>query len=491
MSEKEQSENSPEDYPSESELHVLSEEDAHMGASDIAHAPISKLVWLSGESIMAKYVARPIRRFMQVEASSGFLLIIVTAVALIWANSPLGDNYTDFWDTHIDIRVGGVEIFTHNLQHFINDVLMVLFFFVVGVEIKSEFVTGQLKNFRTAALPIVAAIGGMAVPALVYVAFNMGDGNLEGWAIPMATDIAFALGVLSLLGERVPRSLRIFLLTLAIADDIGAILVIAFFYTDNLEFKWLLGAIVVGVLIAIARRARIWYTPFYFLLGAVLWWMTYRSGVHATIAGVAIGLLTPARPLQTYTEARGVAKWLEQKKTIYVSDVRWANFNVSESVSVANRVKISLHPFTAYIIIPVFALANGGVEISNQIIRDAISSEITLGIFFGLLAGKIIGITLFSWLGVRLGGLRLPDGIRWLSITGIAAIAAIGFTVAIFVSTLAFDTSADELSQAKLGIFAASILAAAVGMYLLHHAHKKPVKAVKSHINDSPAVDTA
>ncbi len=469
----------------------MDEEDTHSGAGDIVRAPISNSVWLSGESIIAKYVARPVRRFMEVEASSGFLLIIVTAIALIWVNSPFGDDYTDFWNTHIDIEIGGVEIFTHDLQHFVNDVLMVLFFFVVGVEIKSEFVTGQLRSFKSAALPVVAAIGGMVVPALFYVMFNLGDGNLDGWAIPMATDIAFALGILSLLGRRIPRSLRIFLLTLAVADDIAAILVIAIFYTDNLEAKWLIGAIIVGIAIAIARRARIWYTPVYFLLGGILWWMTYRSGVHATIAGVAIGLLTPARPLQTYAEARGVAKWLEKKKTIYVSDVRWANFNVSESVSVANRVKTLLHPYTAYIIIPIFALANGGVEISSQIARDALSSEITLGIFFGLVGGKVLGVTLFSWLAVKLGSFELPDGIRWLGIVGTGILAGIGFTVAIFVSTLAFDVSGEELSQAKLGIFGASIIAAAAGMYLLHIVYKKPIKPVKPNTIDSPAADAA
>ncbi len=452
----------------------------------MTHAPKSPSVFLSSESAAAKYIARPIQRFMGVEASGGIILLIATAAALIWVNSPWGQSYTDFWHTEIDIAIGGQEIFRGDLTHFVNDVLMVLFFFVVGVEIKSELVVGQLRNLKYAAMPAIAAVGGMALPAIIYVIFNLGGGDLDGWAIPMATDIAFALGVVSLLGNRIPRTLRVFLLTLAIADDIGAILIIALFYTDNLELGWLFGAIAVAVAISIARRVRIWYAPFYYLLGAVLWWFTFRSGIHATIAGVALGLMTPARPLQPVEEARGAAKWLEEKPMVFMADIRWANFQIAESVSVADRVKNYLHPITSFIIVPIFALANAGIEISSDIVSDALRSEVTMGVFFGLLVGKTAGVTIFGWAAVKTGVGKMPEGMRWGSVIGVSTIAGIGFTVAIFVSQLAFGGGEDgegegigkmlELSQAKLGIFAASILAAVIGGYTLHHSHKSPHK---------------
>lgn len=446
------------------------------GEGDISHAPMDNSpVWLNRGSFLAKYIGRPINHyFTKVEASSGIVLIVAAAAAIIWVNTGFSESYYSFWHAHIDIGVAGVEIFKGTLGHFVNDVLMVFFFLVVGVEIKSEIVTGHLKKLRDASLPVIAAIGGMAGPAIIFFIFNRGTDNISGWAIPTATDIAFALGVISLLGKRIPTNLRIFLLTLSVADDLLAIIIIAIFYTEGLEFKWLLGAVAIAVAIGLARRVKIWYTPLYFLLGALLWWMTYRSGVHATIAGVAIGFLTPAKPIQERHESQAVTYWLQKKAHVYVADVRWANFQLSESVSVAERIRAHLHPITSFIIVPIFALANSGIEISSAVFSGEIANRVTLGVFFGLLVGKIMGVTLFTWLGVKLKIAKLPARMNWGSIAGVGMIAGVGFTVAIFVSSLAFEDGnslADPLGQAKFGIFAASIMAALIGSLILHFVY--------------------
>ena len=440
----------------------------------VTHAPISNLVWIGSNKLLAKYIARPIKRFMEIEASSGIFLILATLAALIWANSPWGSSYHTFWETELDISIGNVEIFANSLEHFVNDALMVFFFFVVGVEIKHEMVVGHLRNAREAAYPAIAALGGMLFPAIIFLIFNNSGPGMDGWAIPMATDIAFALGILALLGNRIPRTLRIFLLTLAVADDIGAILIIAIFYTEQLEVGWLLGAIGMCVLINLMRRARIWYVPIYFLLGAIVWWFTFKSGVHATIAGVALGFLTPAKPLQSQEEARKVSKWVQEKEHVYVADVRWANFNVAESVSMTSRIQAAMHPFVSYIIVPVFALANAGIEISSNSLREATTASVTLGVFLGLVVGKTAGVMLFSWLASALKLAKRPEGLNHMGLLGIALITGIGFTVAIFVSTLAFEKEEQValLEQAKIGIFAASIVAAGLGLLVLHRAYK-------------------
>lgn len=448
------------------------------GEGAISRAPMdSSPVWLNRGTFLAKYIGHPIHHyFTKVEAASGIVLIAAAVIAVIWVNLG-GDSYEHFWETHIDIGVGGVEIFKGSLEHFVNDVLMVLFFLVVGVEIKTEIVSGHLQKFRDAALPVIAAIGGMAVPAFVFFIFNRGTDASSGWAIPTATDIAFALGVVSLLGKRIPTNLRVFLLTLSVADDLLAILIIAIFYTSDLEFRWLVGAVVVAVLIGLSRRARIWYTPFYFLLGALLWWMTYRSGVHATIAGVTIGFLTPARPIKERHESQAVAYWLQKKEHVYVADVRWANFQLTESVSVAERIQAHLHPITSFIIVPIFALANSGIALSTDIFGDALLNRVTGGVFFGLLIGKVVGVTLFTWIGTKLKVASLPAGLNWLSVVGVGMIAGIGFTVAIFVSSLSFEgggnSLTDSLGQAKFGIFAASAVAAIVGSMILNSVYGK------------------
>ena len=458
------------------------DENPEAEGTTIAEAPEHvNPVWLNGKSFLAKYIARPVHHFTKIEAASGVVLIIAAVAAVLWVNLGFKESYVSFWHTEIDISIAGIEIFQNTLVHFVNDVLMAFFFLVVGVEIKREIVSGELKKARDAALPVFAAIGGMLVPALFFIVFNLDSGNLGGWAIPSATDIAFALGVISLLGNKIPSSLRIFLLTLAVADDLLAIVIIALFYTNSLEVKWVFGAAIVTVLFAISRHARIWYTPLYFLLGALLWWMTYRSGIHPTIAGVAIGFLTPAKPLQRRDESQAVAYWLQEKPHIYVADVRWANFQLYESVSVAERVKAHLHPFTSFIIVPIFALANSGIQISgSDLTSGAWNNSVTFGVFFGLIFGKVIGITLFTWIITRLKLVNLPQHMNWPSVAGVGVVSGIGFTVAIFISSLAFgeqsvDTSLlGPLGQAKFGIFVASIVAALVGSLILHYVYKKP-----------------
>ena len=337
---------------------------------------------------------------------------------------------------------------------------------MVGLEIKREMVTGELRRPRAAVLPVAAALGGMVVPALVFLAFNGSGAGSTGWAIPMATDIAFAVGVVSLLGRRVPTPLKVFLLSLAIVDDIGAILVIAIFYTSNLAMNWLYLGLATTVAVVLLTRAKVWYTPFYILLGSVLWYAMFRSGIHTTIAGVAMGLLTPAHPLLD----RAVMPSIELGK-MDAADLRDAKFRLNESVSVASRLEHRLHPVTGFVIIPVFALANAGVDISGESLSNALTSGVTLGIVFGLVVGKIVGVSLFSLLALRLGLAVLPAGTTRRHIVGISAIAGIGFTVSLFVTGLAFDAVALQ-DEAKVGILVASIVAAAIGVLILRSARQ-------------------
>ena len=432
------------------------------------HPLIPKSVWLAGNSTVARRIGRPLRRFMEVEAAGGIVMLAAVVVALVWVNSPWQSSYLDFWNSEVHISAGSLDIFSHHsLVEFVNDALMVFFFFVVGLEIKREIAVGHLSDTRNIMLPVVAALGGMIVPAAVYLLFNLGpEGDLHGWGIPMATDIAFALGVISLLGNRIPRALKIFLLTLAIADDIGAILVIAIFYTEKLALGWLFVAVGLLVIIRLMAMARIWWFPVYVLLGGVVWWATYKSGVHATIAGVALSLLTPAKPLLSFKDAQETAQWIEDKHEVYVVDIRWAHFNIAESVSVVERLEKLLHPVVTFVVVPIFALANAGVILSQDSVNHALTSPVSLGIVIGLLIGKSVGITLFTWVGVKLKLARLPQGINMTQIFGMALIAAIGFTVALFITALAFDAS-QSISDAKIAILAASIIASLGGLYVL------------------------
>jgi NhaA family Na+:H+ antiporter len=412
---------------------------------------------LQSESVLAR-AAQPFVRFLQVEAAGGILLVAATITALVWANSPWQASYESFWSTNIRLEIGPY-LFEEDLAHVVNDLLMAVFFFVVGMEIKRELVVGELRERRSVALPAMAALGGMVVPAAIYLAFNAGGEGARGWGIPMATDIAFALGVVALLGSRVPASVKVLLLTLAIVDDIGAIAVIAVFYTDSLEPGLLLVAVALAALVAVMHRARVIYPPLLAIMGISLWLVVYESGVHATIAGVVMGLLTPARPIQTELEAEQIVDVLEGRD-LRADDVRATATLIRGSVSACDRLIDALHPWTSYVIVPVFALANAGIVLSADAISDP--SAVLTGVAVALVVGKLVGITSFSWLAVRLGLGRLPDGARWGHILGVACVAGIGFTVSLFITGLAFDAPTLQ-DDAKIGTLAASLVAAIMG----------------------------
>ena len=413
------------------------------------------------------------QRFLGIEAAGGVLLMVATVVAMVWANSPWSSSYTDLWNTEINLSLGNLLTLEHQghpltLSQFVNDVLMVIFFFVVGLEIKRELVMGELREFRAALLPAAAALGGMVVPALVYFALNSSGDASAGWGIPMATDIAFAVGVLSLLGPRIPTSLKIFLLTLAIVDDIGAILVIAIFYTEKLAAEWLLLAFAVAVVVRLLTKARVWYTPIYAVLGTVMWYAIFESGVHATIAGVVMGLLAPAKPL--IEEDHHVVAFQRSGVTdVDAHSLRRMAFEISETVPVTERLENLLNPLTGFIILPLFALANAGIILSVDSITAAASSGITLGVSLGLVVGKIIGVSVFTLLAVRFGLCSLPAGASSRHVVGIAAMAGIGFTVSLFITGLAFSDPVLQ-DEAKIGILVASLVAALLGAFILRGA---------------------
>ena len=433
---------------------------------------LKRPTFASSDNSLAKFVARPVLRFIDREVAGGILLLVATAAALVWVNSGWGDSYHSFWHTEIELAVGSWHLPHMSLGHFVNDALMALFFFVVGLEIKRELVTGDLSSMRAAALPAIGAAGGMVVPALLYFVFNTAGEASKGWGIPMATDIAFAVGIVALLGSRVSPKIKLFLLTLAIVDDIGAIAVIAIFYTSDLSTTWLLTALVGLIAVWVLQKIRVWAIPVYAVLGIFIWYATLESGVHATIAGVALGLLTPARPLLGQRDAQQIVDALPSDAN--VAEVRHASFLAQESVPLTERLEELLHPFTAFMIIPIFALANAGIVLSGDTISDAAASNVTLGIIVGLVIGKPLGIALFTWVATRFG-FALPEGVNWPQFVGMGLAAGIGFTVSIFVGNLAFEDSAiTEL--AKIGILVASLIAAIGALVLLRFGEEATPK---------------
>ncbi len=432
----------------------------------------SPLTWLGGNRRLARRIGRPVRNFLRIEAAGGLLLVIATVGALGWSNSPWSESYHDILNTHISVHFGDFLRLDETVEHWVNDALMAIFFFVVGLEIKRELVAGELRDPRAAVLPAVAAAGGMIVPALFYVIVNRGGVGVDGWGIPMATDIAFAIGVVSLLGKRVPGAMKVFLLTLAIVDDIGAIAVIAIFYTNDLSPGWLLASIITILVVVAMRFMKIWYVPAYVAVGMFLWLAVFESGIHATIAGVVLGLLCPAVPLKNAADSGpdehiGQATQGQPSATI----VRRASFELREQVSVAERLQNLLHPFSSFIIIPIFALANAGIEISGATIATAVKSNVTIGVIVGLVLGKLVGVSVFTWIGVKSGISRLPRGASWIHVFGLSALAGIGFTVSLFITGLAFDDSI-IIDEAKLGILAASMAAAVIGALILMRANE-------------------
>ena len=435
--------------------------------------------WASSDRFVPRRFIRPFVRFSTIEASSGIVLLIAAIAALVWANSAYSATYFEILETHITIEFFGFH-FDESVQHLINDGLMVIFFFVVGLEIKRELVLGELRDPKAAALPVMAALGGMIFPALIFIALTIGDGGeaLRGWGIPMATDIAFALGVVALLGSRIPSGAKLFLLAVAIADDIGAIAVIALFYTDDLNGAFLSAAIAGLILVWVASKINIRALTFYVPVGIVIWYLMLESGVHATLAGVAFGFLTPARPyygadefesrsraiLDTYPvehDARG--REHADHEALLLSEI------ANESVSPLTRIEHALTPWSSYLIVPIFALANAGVDFRSISFSEAATSNIALGVAIGLVVGKILGISGFTWAAVRLRLGKLPRGTGWGHVLGLAATAGIGFTVSLFVTGLAFsDPHLTDL--AKVGIFTGSVVAGVIGAILLARA---------------------
>jgi NhaA family Na+:H+ antiporter len=376
---------------------------------------------------------RPLVDFLHTEAAGGAALVVAAIVALAWANSPWGASYHDLWTTRLAVSWGERE-FDLDLRNWINDGLMAIFFFVVGLEIKRELVEGELRDRRRAMLPVCAALGGMLVPALIYAAFNAGGEGSDGWGIPMATDIAMAVGVLSLMGSRVSPSLKLFLLALAIVDDIGAILVIAVFYTDEIHGDALLAT--VGLVLAVVAMGRwgIRSIGAYVLVGVALWLALHESGIHATLAGVVLGLMTPTQPIRQgalidAAELADVSSYEAARQTAIVA---------RESVSVVEWLEHLLHPWTGFVVVPLFVLANAGVPLSRDAVGDALTSSVAGGIVVGLVVGKFVGIAGFTWLAARLRIARLPEDATWSGILGVSALAGIGFTVSIFITDLAF-----------------------------------------------------
>lgn len=437
---------------------------------------------VAGRRFVAGVFVGPAQAFVRTEASGGIILLIATVVALAWANSPWDDHYHDLWHARLSLDVVLFRL-DEDLGHLVNDGLMAIFFFVVGLEIKRELLHGELASPRRAVLPVAAALGGMVAPALIYTVFNGGGDGAKGWGIPMATDIAFALGALTLLGRQVPFSLKVFLLALAIADDLGAIAVIAVFYTESIAWDAAGWAAVVFAIIWLANRAGLRSVDVYLALGIVFWIAVLKSGVHATLAGVALAALTPARPYYDdagfETNAQGLLGRLAgggDGNTAAASrqDTLLEFERLSrDSTAPLDRLEHMLHPWVSYLIVPVFALANAGIPLSGGAIRDAASSDVTLGVMAGLVIGKPLGIVVMAWLALRLGWADLPENVGMQHILGAGLLAGIGFTVSLFIAGLAFNDAA-LVADAKLGILGASLLAGVCGFVFLWMAPGEP-----------------
>ncbi len=419
----------------------------------------------------------PFLAFAANKTSGGILLLVCTLVALLWANSPWAASYGALWHTDFSLGLAG-RVLRHNLQFWVNHLLMAVFFFVVGLEIKREVLVGELASVRRAALPILAALGGVIVPALLYIAFNAQGSGARGWGIPMATDIAFALGVMSILGDRVPIGLKVFLTALAIADDIAAVVVIAIFYTGQISWALLgLAALLVAVLFTVNRLGIRHPLP-YVILGAALWATVLRSGIHSTIAGVVLAFTIPARtalpPGEFLRSGRAVLDHFERaaesQKGFMDDEEQQTAIEALEEICQQvqpplHRMEHALHGWVTFLIMPVFALANAGVALTGSF-AAAFSWPVMMGVMLGLVVGKPIGIMAASWAAVRLRIASLPAGVSWAHIHGAGWLGGIGFTMSLFVAGLAF---ADEplLAVAKAAILAASVCAGVIGSTLL------------------------
>jgi NhaA family Na+:H+ antiporter len=419
--------------------------------------------WKDSDRFVPRAFVRPALRFTRVEAAGGIVMLLAALVALAWANSPWQASHESFLNTPFEFTFGSLVRLHLDLHAVVNDGLMTLFFLLAGLEIKRQLVTGELRDRRAAALPAIAALGGMVVPALIYLVLNAGHPGAGGWGIPVATDIAFAVGVVTLAGSRVPLGARIFILTLAVVDDVGGIVVIAVFYADSVRLAWLTLA-VLSVLVSVAiHRLEVRSIIPYVALGAVCWYAMYRCGVEAAIAGVVFGLLTPTRPFHDPAEfgdvAHGLVDRIETTDEVAAEDLaRYA----TETASPLERIEGRLNLWVAFGIVPLFALVNAGVRLE----AGGLNARVTLGVVTGLVLGKAIGVFGGAWVAVRLGVGRLPVSVTWRHMIGLAVTAGIGFTVALYVTGLSFEDPG-LVSSAKIGILAASSLAGVLGFLLL------------------------
>ena len=390
---------------------------------------------------MIKTLSKPFKWFFQLEAASGLVLLIAAIIALVISNSIFSELYFSTLEQYLFIGINdfGLKLSVH---HWINDLLMAVFFFFVTLEIKREFIQGELSNLKKALLPIIGAVGGMVVPALVYVSINFGNTEtLNGWAIPSATDIAFSLGILSLLGSRVPISLKIFLTALAIIDDLGAILIIAFFYSGNLSITYLSLILISYILLLVLNKLGVKKFIPYLIIGALMWFFTYKSGIHATIAGVLLASTIPHR----------------------IKD---------KDFSLLIKLEHAISPYVAFLIMPIFAFANAGVSLAGLSLSSLLE-PVPLGILLGLFIGKQVGVMVSSYLAVKLGAAQMPDNSSWLSLYGVSILTGVGFTMSLFVGNLAFAGSIHYMDGVKIGVLSGSLLSTIFGYFLLLYASKK------------------
>jgi len=459
----------------------MSEQDkpsASFTSKGIFHAPLEKTF---------DKILTPFEEFIHQQTTSGLLLMAMAVVALILANGPLASSYAHFMHTPVSVGAGSWSL-EMSLHHLINDGLMALFFFVVGLELKREILVGELANLRNAVLPIGAAIGGMVVPALIYIAINPDGDAARGWGIPMATDIAFAIGALALLASRVPKALITFLVALAIVDDLGAVLVIAVFYTETITLGPLMGALGLFGLLLVFNLLGIRKTTPYLIVAALLWYALLQSGVHATLAGILGALTVPAVPKYNPERFSEHVKELMQRfdashqpgKSIMTNDelravVQTLENGVHSVEAPLQRLEHTWHMPVAYLVIPIFALANAGIPLSFGAMGETLTHPVLLGVSLGLILGKFIGIAGVSWLLLKLGVAVLPKDTRFTQIAGVSLLAGIGFTMSIFVAELGFAGQAEFLLMAKTGILGASLLAGMVGFIWLYVV-SKPAK---------------
>jgi NhaA family Na+:H+ antiporter len=431
------------------------------------------------KSLVTRALVVPIQEFIHIQGVSSIVLLLAAIAALVWANSPWHESYHHVWD--MELQLSRLQLPVHA---WINDALMAIFFFLVGMEIKHEIVHGELSDMRRASLPIVAALGGMVVPALIYSGTNFHQAGAHGWGIPMATDIAFSLGVLAMV-KGIPPELKVFLLTLAIADDIGAIAVIAIFYTETLRIHSLIVGALLLIILYLVYRVGIRHSMIFALLGIFFWVAILRSGVHATIAGVILGFMVPTTPELSFEEFERIGSDVVQRyrDALAANDTATANRMlgileqvVSATESPSERLTRKLNDWVSFLVLPLFALANAGVEFSLGGVGELLRSHVAWGVFFGLVIGKPVGIALFSWAAVKVGIASLPNHVSWRMVLAVGMLAGIGFTVSIFISSLAFNDRL-MLTDAKAAILAASLGAGIVGYITLRRTVRQETEA--------------